>query len=86
MAAGKPVVCSRVEGAEELFDHRLEQQTFPSNDVGAMKNLIEKFMLDEVLSEQIGLENQARARSFSIEAMVDAYRQHYRTLRTRRFD
>ena len=87
MAAGRPVVCSRVEGAHELFAHRLEEQTFASNDVEAMKNLIESFLLDEAWSDQIGSENREHvARAFSLETMVDAYRSHYRELRTRRLD
>ncbi|MEM1069720.1 MAG: glycosyltransferase [Planctomycetota bacterium] len=81
MAAGRPVVCSRVEGVEELLKHRLKEQTFASEDVGAMKNLIETFLLDEVWSEQIGTENCERVtREFSVEAMIDAYRAHYREL------
>ena len=85
MAAGRPVVCSRVEGADELFSHRLSEQTFRADDSGAMKNLIEPFLLDEALSDRIGLENLQRVgQVFSIETMVDRYRRHYRKLRTRR--
>ncbi|MDG2223673.1 MAG: glycosyltransferase [Rubripirellula sp.] len=81
MAAGRPVVCSRVEGADELFAHRLSEQTFRPEEDDAMKNLIEPFLDDEVLSDRIGLENLQRVEQmFSIEAMIDGYRQHYREL------
>jgi starch synthase (maltosyl-transferring) len=87
MAAGRPVVCSRVEGADELFAHRLSEQTFQPGEVGAMKNLIEPFLNDEALSDRIGLENLKRVEQmFSIELMVNAYQQHYRELRADRCD
>ncbi len=84
MAAGRPVVCSRIQGADELFSHRFDEQTFAPGDLQAMKNLIESFLLDEARSDQLGRENQQRvAREFSIAGMVDAYRRLYRELRCR---
>ena len=79
MAAGKPVVCSRVEGSEELLAHDSERQSFLPGDAAAMKKLVEQFLSDESLCDQVGLNNQQRVRAdFSIPAMVDAYRSHYR--------
>jgi starch synthase (maltosyl-transferring) len=87
MAASRPVVCSRVEGCEELLAHALEDQSFPSGDGAAMKNLVQRFLSDPSLCDQIGNDNQSRVRAdFSIPAMVDAYRSHYRTLLGRRLD
>lgn len=87
MAAGRPVVCSRVEGSEELLSHAPQLQSFPSGDSLAMKNLVEPFLSDEVLCDQIGSDNQSRVRNdFSLPAMVDGYRSHYRTLAARRLD
>jgi glycosyltransferase involved in cell wall biosynthesis len=81
MAAARPVVCSRVEGSEELLSHALSQQSFPVGDGAAMTNLAEAFLSDEMIADQIGSDNQARVRNdFSISAMVDAYRSHYRSL------
>ncbi|MFK8112912.1 MAG: glycosyltransferase [Rubripirellula sp.] len=87
MAAGRPVVCSRVEGSRELLKHAWESQTFPSGDDQAMKNLAEQVLSDEIQADELGCDNQSRVRiDFSIAAMVDAYRSHYRTLLTRRLD
>lgn len=87
MAAGKPVVCSRIEGSQELLSDALNQQSFPAGDSNAMKNLVEQFLSDEILCDQVGDLNQSRVRNdFSIAAMVDAYRSYYRTLLTRRLD
>jgi glycosyltransferase involved in cell wall biosynthesis len=87
MAAGKPVVCSRVEGSRALLSHASELQSFPAGDHQAMKNLAEHFLSDEIQADEVGSINRSRVRTdFSIAAMVDAYRSHYRTLLTRRFD
>jgi len=81
MAAGRPVVCSDIEGSKQLLGHARESQVFRTGNSEAMKNLIEQFLSDEDLSEKIGEDNQARARNdFSVAAMVDAYRGFYRTV------
>lgn len=83
MAAGRPVVCSDIEGSEQLFRHARESQVFQTGDGEAMKNLVEQFLSNEALSEKIGKDNQARTRNdFSVAAMVDAYRGFYRTVLT----
>ncbi len=87
MAAAKPVVCSRIEGSEELLSDALNQQSFPAGDSIAMNNLVEQFLSDQILCDQVGDLNQSRVRNdFSIAAMVDAYRSYYRTLLARRLD
>jgi len=81
MAAGRPVVCSDIEGSKQLLGHARESQVFRTGNSEAMKNLVEQFLSDEDLSEKIGEDNQARARNdFSVAAMVDAYRGFYRTV------
>ncbi len=85
MAAGRPVVCSDVQGTEELLGHARQLQLFRSADSLEMKNLVEQFLSDEDLSEKVGAANQARIRSeFTVAAMVDAYRSLYRTVLTSR--
>jgi glycosyltransferase involved in cell wall biosynthesis len=87
MAASRPVVCSRVEGSEELLSHALQEQSFPPGDGAAMADLVGRLLSDPALGDQIGNDNQSRVRAgFSIPAMVDAYRSHYRTLVARRLD
>ena len=80
MATGKPVVCSRVEGSEELMSHAKEQQSFALDDVAQMKRLAEQILSDESLGEELGHQNLQRVKAdFSIPAMVDRYRSHYRS-------
>ncbi|MGB7324418.1 MAG: glycosyltransferase family 4 protein [Rubripirellula sp.] len=87
MAAGRPVVCSRAEGSAELLSHDWQNQTFDIGDGPAMANLANAFLTDAAISNQAGEINRARMRNdFSLPAMVDAYRSHYRLLRTRRLD
>ncbi len=82
MASGKPVVCSRVEGIQELLAHDRDQQSFVSGDTGAMAALVESFLGDKTHSSETGIKNQQRVRDkFSIATMVNTYRQHYQMLR-----
>jgi starch synthase (maltosyl-transferring) len=92
MAAAKPVVCSRVEGSEELLsrsseDRSREDQGFAPGDEAEMVRLIERFQSDETLCRVTGEQNQQLVRSdFSLTAMTEAYREHYRALLTRRLE
>jgi glycosyltransferase involved in cell wall biosynthesis len=81
MAAGRPVVCSNVEGSEELLQHAYSEQVFPAGDHVEMKQRIERFLQDQALRDRIGIANQTRARNdYSLPAMVAAYRDLYRSL------
>jgi len=85
MAAGRPVVCSHVEGSDELLHHAAAAQVFPAGDSATMAGLIERFLNSEPLCEQIGEQNRERvAREFSLPAMIDAYRSLYRELEVTR--
>jgi glycosyltransferase involved in cell wall biosynthesis len=87
MAAAKPVVCSRVEGSEELLGADPDSQGFPPGDARQMANRIEQFQSDEQLCREVGRSNQQRIRThFSLGAMTDAYRHHYLNLLARRLD
>lgn len=87
MAAGRPVVCARIEGATELLSYDWQSQTFDVGDHPSMAERIVKFTSDASIADEIGLQNQQRMRNdFSVAAMVDAYRSHYRTLLRRRLD
>lgn len=77
MAAGKPVVSARVEGVAELLGPAVAEQTFPRLDVGAMCRRVEDLLSRSDLRE-LGADNRVRAeRYFSLDAMVDRYRQLY---------
>ena len=87
MAAGSPVVCSRVEGSGELLENSREEQSFIAGDAPSMARLIHRLQTDNPLAEELGLQNQAFVKQrFSVAAMVDAYRSHYRSVLGRRLD
>lgn len=81
MAAGKPVVCSDVEGSLELLRHNREPQVFTSGDDMAMAVLMTRLMTDNSLADSLGRENHQRVLAdFSIDAMVDQYAALYESL------
>lgn len=84
-AAGRPVVCSRVEGSQELVSHARQAQSFAAGDAATMVDLIERLCSDDTLHHEVGEANLARVRrDFSIPGMVDAYASCYRDLIVRR--
>lgn len=85
MAAGKPIVCSDVEGSLELLRHQPQSQVFPSGDDGAMAGLISRLLSDDRLAERLGRENRHRViEQFSIRVMVDRYATLYESLISQR--
>ncbi len=87
MAAARPVVCSLVEGSEELVSHASQWQGFAPGDSPHMASLIEHLESDQTLCNEIGMLNHERVQKhFSLTTMTEAYRAHYRTLLTRRLD
>ena len=84
MAAERPVVCSRIEGSQELFAHRDKEQVFAPEDASAMSILVRRLQQDEELAVRIGRQNLDHVRSdFSVDAMVRRYRARYASLRDR---
>ncbi|SMP57205.1 Glycosyltransferase involved in cell wall bisynthesis [Neorhodopirellula lusitana] len=80
MAAGKPVVCSLVEGSEELIGND-PHQGFAAGDSAVMTAKLNQFLDDRSLSDRVGRSNQLRMREeFSVQGMVDQYRELYAKL------
>ncbi|WP_161604668.1 glycosyltransferase [Roseiconus nitratireducens] len=96
MAAGRPVVCSLVEGSDELLPQKVPAQDpvtakldrrslqgFPPGDSAAMAERAERFFADEVLCQRVGAANQKDVQDrFSIASMTDAYAALYQRLQT----
>ena len=89
MAAGCPVVCSRVEGSEELLgdversfgDQRSLRQGFDPGDGQAMARLVDVFLDDDELCRRIGAANQQHVKhSFSNQRMLERYLALYESL------
>ena len=82
MAAGRAVLAADVEGVSELLGPNAASQTFPPGDRGSMVERLDQMLAGEDLDE-IGEANRVRAeREFSIDRMVDSYRELYQQLTT----
>ncbi|MEO1615422.1 MAG: glycosyltransferase [Planctomycetota bacterium] len=85
MAAGSPVVCSRVEGSEELLgppgQSRADRQSFPIGDAAMMSSKINALLDNPDQRRAIGAENQSFVRAgFTYDAMVSRYEDLYAKL------
>jgi glycosyltransferase involved in cell wall biosynthesis len=81
MAAGKPVVCSRVEGSQELLRHDWEHQTFPTGDSQQMATLASRFLGEAPVAKATGTVNQTFIHDhYTMASMVQRYRNHYQKL------
>jgi glycosyltransferase involved in cell wall biosynthesis len=81
MASGRPVVCSKVEGIEELLAHGQPQQSFACGDSDAMADRVESILDHDTISDELGRKNLEHVRArFSTATMIAAYRQHYQAL------
>ncbi|MCM2371734.1 glycosyltransferase [Aporhodopirellula aestuarii] len=83
MAGGKPVVCSRVEGSLELIGDDPDQGFEPDSDEGLVSRL-NRFLDDPEFASSVGQANQKRVHEqFTVQQMVDTYRDLYERLRNR---
>ena len=81
MASGKPVVCSRVEGSQELLQHDWLQQTFEVGDSQQMIMLASRFLDNASIATATGDANQQFVKTHhSWASVVKRYRDHYEDL------
>lgn len=81
MASGKPVVCSRVEGSQELLQHDWLQQTFEVGDSQQMTVLASRFLDNASIATATGAANQRFVNEHhSLVSVVKRYRDHYENL------
>ncbi|OUT56974.1 MAG: hypothetical protein CBB71_16865 [Rhodopirellula sp. TMED11] len=90
MAAGLPIVCSKIEGAAELFtdaesapstQRSSDSQVFPIGDGPQMRHLAETLFADPIAAKELGQRNRQHAsQSFSYSLMIQRYQQLYQQL------
>ncbi len=85
MAASKPVAATRVEGVGELLREGVVDQTCEARSVDQLRGLIDKLWSDPNRCQWIGQRNrEIIAAHHGVEAMVQAYRDLYESLRQTR--
>ena len=81
MAAGRPVVTTRVQGVEELLGDNAPAQVVAADDTAGFEAMLMHLATDGARREALGSANRARAiRHFSIDAMVTRYEALYTDL------
>jgi glycosyltransferase involved in cell wall biosynthesis len=81
MAAGKPVVATKVEGVGELLGPLSDEQTASVGDEAALAERIAHLAQNPQLAVELGRRNRERAESeFSLPSMVAQYERLYTTL------
>jgi glycosyltransferase involved in cell wall biosynthesis len=78
MAAGKPMVATRVGGNVELIQEGVTGFLVPPRDPAALATAVYKILADPVLAQHMGRQAKARiARHFSVNALAGATEQLY---------
>ncbi len=77
MAAGLPVIATRVGGNEELVRDREDGWLIPKGDAGALAAALREAATDPELRNRFGLAARARAEQFSFDSTVHVYERFY---------
>jgi glycosyltransferase involved in cell wall biosynthesis len=81
MSAGLPIVVSAVGGNPEVIRHGQTGLLFPSDDVDALVEAIDRLCADSVLRQGFsGAVQEDFGARFSFDAMIDSYARIYREL------
>ena len=80
-AAGLAVVSSAVGSIPQTVMHGISGMLFPSGDVAALTDTLERLLDAPWIISQLGRRGRARVEArYSLERMAAAYRQHYEAL------
>jgi glycosyltransferase involved in cell wall biosynthesis len=78
MAAGKPVIATRVGGTPEAIDDGINGILVPSKDISAMSSAIVRLSKDQALQKNLGEAGRQRAEShYSVETYVTRLKDLY---------
>ena len=80
MAAGKPVVCTNVDGNAEAVTHGLNGLLVPPKDPDALADALLQLLQNPGLAARMGHEGRRRAANFSAEKMVKDIEELYHCL------
>jgi glycosyltransferase involved in cell wall biosynthesis len=71
MAAGKPVVASRVGGIPDLVKHGQNGLLVEPGDVTGLSLAIRKLLIDKKMQDEMGMKGRTMAQNFGVEKMVE---------------
>lgn len=80
MAAGRPVVCTNVDGNAEAVLDGVNGLLVPARDTDALADAILQLLRDPGLARQMGLEGQRRVTKFSAQKMLEDIEMLYQKL------
>jgi glycosyltransferase involved in cell wall biosynthesis len=83
MAAGLPIVATRVDGAPDAVTPGENGWLVDVGDTAAMAKVLRALADDPAMARRMGAAGRARVDEFSVERMVDALAELYDTLSTR---
>lgn len=71
MAAGRPVVASRVGGIPDLVEHKKNGFLVGPGDVNGTSLAIKRLLIDREMRDEMGRMGRAMAQNFTVEGMVE---------------
>jgi len=71
MAAGKPVVASRVGGIPDLVKHGQNGFLVGPGDIEGLSLAIRKLLMDKKMRDKMGMKGRTMAQNFGVEKMVE---------------
>lgn len=77
LAAGLPVICSKIPPFEEVINNNIDGFIIDTTNIEAWVNCIEKISTNKFLREKIGYNAKLRSEDFSIEKMIYKYEKLY---------
>jgi glycosyltransferase involved in cell wall biosynthesis len=86
MAAGKPVIASRVGGVPDLIEDGVNGYLFTSEDSDQLASRIAHLIQNPGKAKAMGREGQQRSKAYSTEAMVEKIDALYRKLISEKID
>ncbi len=71
MAAGKPVVASRVGGIPDLVKHGQNGLLVEPGDITGLSVAIRKLLIDKKMQDEMGMKGRTMAQNFGVEKMIE---------------